>query len=207
LAIHSFYFVDYSLTTISYNTQKTFVNFPQGYFDLGYIGGLCSFSYTNNQQFTISLSNRLLSSSLSSFYNSVPQFQVRFRLCDPTTNPYYNIADQLCYPICPKLNYQNSTNFICYPCASNCLTCMNSTICTECASGFILSSGVCTCAVNSYLASGTCIGCHYSCLTCTASGQYYNCLTCNTSAYRLPVAFSGFNFQCVCNTNTTDIGI
>lgn len=207
LAIQSFYFVDYSLTTISYNTQKSFVNFPQGYFDLGYIGGLSSFSYTNNQQYSISISNQLLSSSPTSVYNSVPQFQVRFRYCDPSSNPYFNIADQLCYPICPTANYQNNTNLVCYPCGSNCLSCVNATICTNCAIGYILVSGVCTCATDSYASNGICFACHYSCQTCAPSGQYYNCLTCNTSAFRLPVAYSGFNFMCVCNSNTTDVGV
>jgi cysteine-rich repeat protein len=208
LAIKSEYFVDYAITTTYYGTQKTFFSLPYGYLDFAYLGGISSFSYNNNQDLNITLSSQLVYTSSTSLYDSVPQFQVRLRVC-AYSSPYYNTADGLCYPICPSYTFGSSSTFICSACPTACKACLNTTVCTSCSTGFVVSSSssTCVCSTSSYLNNGTCYGCDYSCLTCAATGQYYNCLTCDSAtAFRTPVAVTGFNFQCSCMSGYTDKG-
>jgi cysteine-rich repeat protein len=198
--------VDYAITTAYYGTQKTFLSLPYGYIDLSYIGGVCSFSYNNNQDLNITLSSQLVYTSSTSLYDSAPQFQVRLRVC-PNSAPYYNIADGLCYPVCPSYTYSNSSIFVCSGCPATCKTCLNYTMCTSCSAGLTVVGNACVCANYTYLYNGSCYGCHYSCATCAATGQYYNCLTCDAAAaFRSPVAVAGFNFQCSCISGYSDTG-
>lgn len=208
LAVKSNYFVDYAIATTYYGTQKTFLSLPYGYLDLSYLGGVSSFSYNNNQDLNVTLNTltQLVYTSTTSLYNSVPQFQVRLRVC-AYSSPYYNTLDGLCYPICPSYTFGNSTSFICSACPTACKTCLNASICTSCSTGFVVVNNSCTCATYTYSSGGTCVSCHYSCLTCAATGQYYNCLTCDSSAFRTAVNVTGFNSQCVCQTNYTDVGV
>ncbi len=165
-----------------------------------------SFSMVNNFGYNLTLSiptNTNFTTYTNSYYNDVPQLQLRLRLC-PVTSPYYNTADKRCYTACPITTYPNSSVFICTNCSTACLVCLNGTTCTNCSAPFVLTGTICSCPSDTYYFNNTCYGCDYSCLTCTASGQYFNCLTCNTSAYRHSVA--AFPFSCDCNDNYTDTG-
>lgn len=138
LAVKSLYFVDHTITTTYQGTQTVFASLPQGYYDINFIGGLASFSITNNLEYNCTLSipsNNTVYTKTTSLYNSVPQVQIRLRLC-PTSSPYYNIVDSLCYIACPSTTYIDSSAFICYACSSYCSTCLNSTVCTECFTTF-----------------------------------------------------------------------
>lgn len=44
LALRSFFFVDYAITSTYYNEQKSYISTPKGFFDTNYIAGLNSFS-------------------------------------------------------------------------------------------------------------------------------------------------------------------
>lgn len=207
LAVNSIYFVDYALTTTFYGVQKTFIYLPYGYFDNDYIGGLASFSMINNYEFNSTLSNLNVTASSTSLYDSVPQLQIRLRICQsPYT--YYSLVDSLCYAVCPPNTYSNFTSLICYACISNCLTCLNATSCTTCATNmYLAANSTCVCLNYTYLYNDRCYGCHYSCQTCTYSGQYYNCLTCDSSMHRTAAAYTNFNFTCYCDQYFTDVGV
>ncbi len=213
LAAQSFFFVDYATTTTYYNSQKSPLSLPYGYLDLGYFGGMASFSTTAMQELNFTLSNSAdttappsLYTSATSLFDSAPQLQIRVRNCSSSRYPFYSQLDGLCYPICPSYTYAVASAFFCAACPTNCFACLNGTVCTNCSTGMMVSSGVCVCDTNSYLSGSTCIGCHYSCLTCAATGQYYNCLTCNSTYYRQPTAVTGFNNRCDCITGYTDTG-
>ena len=196
----SLYFVDYTLTTTYLGSQTVSASLPMGYFDSNFIGGMDSFSMQNNVEYNLTLAipiNNTVYTSPSSMYNSVPQVQIRVRYC-PAAYPNYNIKDKLCYTICPTSTYSNSTGFVCYACGAYCLTCLNSSVCTNCDSTKVLSSGICTCPMNSYLYNDICYGCHYSCHTCAATGQFYNCLSCDSTTYRIQSATTP-PFECVCS--------
>jgi len=207
LAVTSTYFVDYALTSVFYGTQTAFITLSQGYIDNDYIGGISSFSMVNNYEFNGTLNSLLVTASVTSLYNSFPQLQIRLRLCQaPYT--YYNLADGLCYAVCPPSTYAYSIGLICYPCLSNCVSCLNSTVCTTCAAGMVLAANsTCVCANYSFYYNGACHGCHHSCATCTYSGQYYNCLTCDSAMHRSLAPFSGFNNTCDCDSTFTDVGV
>ena len=132
------------------------------------------------------------------------QFQVRVRNCSQSVRPYFNKADSLCYPLCPEYTFPIAAAFACDPCPSGCRTCSSSTVCTLCATGFSLTSGLCVCSNYTYAFNNICYGCHYSCQTCI-SGQYYACLTCDSNMYRLAVnanttfGYSSSQFMFLCN--------
>ena len=151
---------------------------------------------------TLSLPSTNISSLVNSFYNNVPQVQIRLRLCG-TSFPYYNVIDQLCYTLCPNTTYANSTVFICYRCPTDCLLCLNGSTCTTCVSPLIVdtTTKLCVCPSNTYYFSNACHGCHYSCLTCISTGQYYNCLTCDASKNRTLAVNSAINKTCDCITD------
>ena len=137
LAVTSVFFVDYTVTSAYQGTQTVFASLPQGYFDLNFIGGLSSFSIVDNLEYNVTLNipngNTFYTPS-TSLYNSVPQVQIRLRLC-PTAYPYYNILDALCYVSCPTGTYGDSSAFICYACSTYCDTCLSATTCTLCSTG------------------------------------------------------------------------
>jgi cysteine-rich repeat protein len=207
LAVQSYLFVDYAVTTTYYNTQSSPLSLPYGYLDRGYCGGMASFSTTSQQELNYTLSSLTLATSQTSLYDSAPQFQVRVRNCSSSTYPFYNRADGLCYPVCPGYTYSVAGAFLCSACPSNCLTCLNASICTSCSPGMLVVNSACQCANSSFLWGSTCMGCDYSCLTCVATGQYYNCLSCDPSNYRTAVSVAGFNYKCACNTGYYDNGV
>ena len=143
----------------------------------------------------------MVSNTISSLYDSAAQLQIRTRNCSQSAAPWYNKADGLCYSFCPSYTYSIASAFLCTPCSDNCMTCLNETICTLCSTGLMVNNGVCICSNSSYLYNGACYGCHYSCLTCTATGQYYNCLSCDPTAYRVSNPVSG---TCPCLTGYAD---
>lgn len=165
-----------------------------------------SFSIQDNIEFNLTLpipTSNIIYSSITSLYNSVPQVQVRVRYC-PNAYPYYNTKDSLCYTVCPSTTYGNSTGFVCYPCGSYCLTCLNNTVCTNCISTMVLTSGTCSCPSTSYLYNGICYGCDYTCLACTSTGQYYNCLNCSKDNFRSTLSS---NNTCPCDSGYQDAGL
>jgi hypothetical protein len=191
LAAQSFFFVDYATTTTYYNTQRSPLSLPHGYIDLGYFGGMASFSTTFMQELNFTLSNAdsptsapSLFTSATSLYDSGPQLQIRVRNCSSSRYPFYSQLDGLCYPICPNYTYTVPSAFLCAACPINCYSCLNGSICTNCSTNMMVDNNVCVCATNSYLSGSTCIGCHYSCLTCVATGQNFNCASCDPANYR-----------------------
>ena len=151
LATESYYFVDYATTTITYNSQQTFYSPSNGVIDNNYIGGLGSFSITDNQEYNFTLSSQAMVTSSLSLYNDAPQFQVRVRNCSESSHPFYNQVDGYCYSTCPTGTYTSSSAFICYACLSNCATCLNGSVCTTCDTGKNLTaSGTCVCTDYTY---------------------------------------------------------
>lgn len=215
LAAQSFFFVDYATTTTYYNTQKSPLSLPYGYIDLGYFGGMASFSTTVLQELNFTLSNAdsptsapTLYTSATSLYDSGPQLQIRARNCSSSKYPFYSQLDGLCYPACPSYTYAVPSAFLCAACPANCFSCLNGSICTNCSVNMKVVSNVCVCASNSYLSGSACIGCHYSCLTCQATGQFYNCDSCDASNNRVASdsAIGAKNFSCNCANGYTDTG-
>lgn len=207
LAEQSYLFVDYAVTTTYYNTQSSPLTLRYGYLDLGYCGGMASFSTSALQQLNFTLSNLTLYTTQTSLFNSAPQFQVRVRNCSSSSAPLYNSADGLCYHLCPAYTYSVPGAFLCSPCPANCISCLNTSVCTNCTSGMYVFNSSCVCSNTTYLAGSSCLGCHYSCLTCAPTGQYYNCLACDPNSYRTAAAVVGFNNQCACNTGYFDSGL
>ncbi len=165
LAVTSVYFVDYTITSSYQGVQKVFMSLPKGYFDTNFIGGFASFSIVNNVEFNVTLaipSNNTFYTPTTSLYDSVPQAQIRLRLC-PAAFPYYNKIDGLCYSTCPSTTYPDTSAFVCYSCPSNCLTCLNTTVCTLCIPTMTVSLGVCVCPTTTYAYNGNCYGCDHSC--------------------------------------------
>lgn len=113
LAVQSYYFVDYAITTTYYNVQKSFITLPYGYIDRDYIGGTSCFSTSNNMEHNITLSSLLVYTTPSSLFDAVTQFQVRVRNCSQSLYPYYNKNDGLCYHICPNYTYALTNAFAC----------------------------------------------------------------------------------------------
>ena len=135
LAVQSYIFVDYAITTTYYNVQKAFLTLPYGYIDANYFGGFASFSTTINQILNISLNSLAVTTSAGSLYDSVPQLQIRVRNCSANLHPWFNKADGLCYSFCPSYTYQVAGAFLCSACPTNCKTCYNSSVCTSCSTG------------------------------------------------------------------------
>lgn len=64
-------------------------------------------------------------------------FLFEFKECNSSTTPYYMVAEDLCYDICPNRYYEsnaqktceNCTNYDCFKCIANgtCTTCDNTT--------------------------------------------------------------------------------
>lgn len=149
----------------------------------------------------------LVITSTTSFYDDIPQFQVRLRYCSPPTTEY-NKVDGLCYAICPANTFLNSVDLTCTACIYSCLTCLTLTTCATCLSPRILdATSLCVCPTYMYEFNKTCYGCHYSCLTCS-SGQYFQCLTCNPADNRdLTSNINTNGGACPCLTGYTDNGI
>ena len=210
LAVTSIYFADYTITTTLQGVQTVFTSLPYGYYDTNYMGGLASFSMQDNVEYNNTLSiplNTTIYSSSTSFYDSVPQLQLRVRNCPPTY-PYFNTQNNICYSLCPSTTYTSPSFLICYPCSTYCSTCINITLCTVCQTGMILVNGLCTCPLTNYLYGGTCYGCDYSCLTCTYTGQFYNCLSCNATNKRSTMTpYPPYNNSCPCDSGFHDVGV
>ena len=117
--------------------------------------------------------------------------------------------------ICPAGTFRGPTGACVGPCTAPCLECYvnNSATCTKCAPGYIPFGGGCICANGTaspaktcvaFDASGmcisydpgTCLPCHFSCLTCVLPGSPFYCTSCVD-----PTAIL-VNGQCVCPTLT-----
>ncbi|CAD8090863.1 unnamed protein product [Paramecium sonneborni] len=83
-----------------------------------------------------------------------------------------------------------------------CLECLNSYICTKCATNFYLQNGNCQCYPWTYLTNtNNCVNCHPLCDSCYGSDST-ECLFCKSSQHRYLN-----NNQCVCQSNYYDDGI
>lgn len=97
-----------------------------------------------------------------------------------------------CLTSCPPKYYVDTNNKICAPCATTCLTCINSFSngCLSC--GVIagqqyylnLNNKTCTstCTINYYIGPSStyqCNQCDISCRTCSVANSNTNCLACN----------------------------
>jgi proprotein convertase subtilisin/kexin type 5 len=100
---------------------------------------------------------------------------------------------------CPCLaGYIDIGTANCYPCSNfipGCATCLSSTLCTSCSSGFTLNMlGVCQCTTG-FLVTGVCtslVGCVSA---SNLQGTVY-CLACNSTLNYV----RSTNFTCICNT-------
>ncbi|CAD8105195.1 unnamed protein product [Paramecium sonneborni] len=95
------------------------------------------------------------------------------------------------------------TPAVCRQCTPTyCLECLNSYICTKCATNFYLLNGNCQCYPWTYLTNtNTCVNCHPLCESCYGSGSN-ECLSCKSSQHRYLN-----NNQCICQSNYYDDGI
>ena len=95
-----------------------------------------------------------------------------------------------CLTTCPSNKYKDTTNNLCLPCDTSCLTCQadTSTSCLSCSSTYLLyatgptSCGSCLSNYYQNDANMTCLPCDSSCATCSTSGST-NCKTCLSGNY------------------------
>ena len=103
-----------------------------------------------------------------------------------------------CFNVCPAGYFANNQSNKCETCSQNCSQCTSSSVCTACASPFILSSGNCitqstpqpqSCNAGFYLnpSQNLCYPCKSPCSTCSSDTI---CLSCS-SGYSLS------NGQCI----------
>jgi len=114
-------------------------------------------------------------------------FHHKSRVC-PSSNPYYNISEKLCYDICASVYwFSDNSSMTCKNCLYDCLTCTNDTKCETCDLNVsyrqLNSSSRCV-PIAGYYDDGTsnvakpCAG---SCVTCVSPGT--SCLSCVSGSY------------------------
>lgn len=85
-----------------------------------------------NTTLTIGTSISLTTTNSPSSY-SMTAFLFEFKECNSSTTPYYRIASDLCYDICPDREYESSVQNTCESCVHyDCLKCIANGTCTSC---------------------------------------------------------------------------
>jgi cysteine-rich repeat protein len=116
-----------------------------------------------------------------------------FKECDPTT-PYYMLATDICYDICPA-RYYGDSQFLCQPCplsSYDCYQCNSSGLCTTCSNSTdfrVMNSSTNRCnPMPGYYDEGTnnstAKPCNSNCKTCITTSIY--CTSCNPKFYLIP---------------------
>lgn len=60
-------------------------------------------------------------------------FLFEFKECNSSSTPYYMVAEDLCYDICPNRYYESNAQKTCENCTNyDCLKCIANGTCTTC---------------------------------------------------------------------------
>ncbi|KAF8875239.1 TNFR/NGFR cysteine-rich region family protein [Infundibulicybe gibba] len=91
------------------------------------------------------------------------------------------LSNGKCIDSCPAGTFVSpQDNFTCIACDSSCGTCAGSpTFCLTCSQNQLAADGKCvsSCPSNTFSSSGSCLGCHPDCATCSG-GSFNQCSSC-----------------------------
>jgi proprotein convertase subtilisin/kexin type 5 len=89
---------------------------------------------------------------------------------------------QICVSTCPSGTVQSGSS--CNACPQSCLSCISTSICTNCSAGAYLYQGQCqySCPLGTYSFNSTCQSCTLSfCTQCAFIGGVQTCISCDTT--------------------------